>query len=89
MANYLRMPNVKNNQGPTPGSPMPVLSVGPTLLLEMRTIICQEGCIKFLGIFHRQDTKRHSRLPRSHVAKPAKYQIGRMASVTLAGVSPH
>ncbi|GFN75949.1 hypothetical protein PoB_000245500 [Plakobranchus ocellatus] len=32
MANYLIKPNAKNNQDPTPGSPMFELSVGPTLL---------------------------------------------------------
>ncbi|GFO34222.1 chromosome 15 open reading frame 61 [Plakobranchus ocellatus] len=33
MANHLIMLNAKNNQDPTPGSPMLGLSVGPTLLL--------------------------------------------------------
>ncbi|GFO21536.1 hypothetical protein PoB_004804100 [Plakobranchus ocellatus] len=32
MANYLIMPYAKNNQNPTPGSPMLGLNVGPTLL---------------------------------------------------------
>ncbi|GFO28814.1 hypothetical protein PoB_005531900 [Plakobranchus ocellatus] len=36
MANYLIMPHAKNNQDPTPGSPMLGLSVGPTLIFTFR-----------------------------------------------------
>ncbi|GFO00429.1 hypothetical protein PoB_002693400 [Plakobranchus ocellatus] len=35
MANYLKMPYVKNNQDPPPGSVMFGLSVGPTLLVSL------------------------------------------------------